>query len=115
MAVREYLRYGLSYQDVEELLAERGLTLHHVTAYRWVQRFTQEFIEAIRPCRHAPGDRWFVDETYVQIAGQWTYLYQAFDQASATGHGPRGRRPGRRRPHAETRHPAPPSSMTCGR
>lgn len=59
IAVRWYLRYGLSYRDVEELLAERGVTVDHVTVYRWVQRFTPEFIEAARPCRHAPGDRWF--------------------------------------------------------
>jgi transposase, IS6 family len=45
-----------------------------------VQRFTPEFIEAARPCRHAPGDRWFVDETYVKVAGRWTYLYRAVDQ-----------------------------------
>jgi hypothetical protein len=63
LAVRWYLRYGLSYRDVEELLAERGITVDHVTVYRWVQRFTPEFIEAARPCRHAPGDRWFADET----------------------------------------------------
>ena len=80
VAVRWYLRYGLSYRDVEELLAERGITVDHVTVYRWVQRFTPEFIEAARPCRHAPGDRWFVDETYVKVAGQWTYLYRAVDQ-----------------------------------
>jgi transposase, IS6 family len=42
-----------------------------------VQRFTPEFIEAARPCRHAPGDRWFVDETYVEVAGEWSYLYLA--------------------------------------
>jgi hypothetical protein len=54
VAVRWYLRYGLSYRDVEELLAERGVTVDHVTIYRWVQRFTPEFIEAARPCRHAP-------------------------------------------------------------
>ncbi len=52
----------------------------HVTIYRWVQRFTPEFIEAARPCRHVPGDRWFVDETYVKVAGKWTYLYRAVDQ-----------------------------------
>ena len=46
VAVRWYLRYGLSYRDVEELLAERGVTVDHVTVYRWVQRFTPEFIEA---------------------------------------------------------------------
>jgi hypothetical protein len=70
VAVRWYLRYGLSYRDVEELLAERGITVDHVTVYRWVQRFTPEFIEAARPCRHAPGDRWFVDETYLKVAGR---------------------------------------------
>jgi transposase-like protein len=80
LAVRWYLRYGLSYRNVEQLLAERGITVDHVTIYWWVQRFTPEFIEAARPCRHAPRDRWFVDETYVKVAGQWTYLYRAVDQ-----------------------------------
>src|ERR1700722_416374 len=80
LAVRWYLRYGLSYRDVEELLAERGIAVDHVTIYRWVQRFTPEFIEAARPCRHASGDRWFADETYVKVAGAWTYLYRAVDQ-----------------------------------
>jgi transposase, IS6 family len=80
VAVRWYLRYGLSYRDLEELLAERGVTVDHVTIYRWVQRFTAEFIEAARPCRHIPGDRWFADETYVKVAGRWTYLYRAIDQ-----------------------------------
>ena len=80
VAVRWYLRYGLSYRDVEELLGERGVTVDHVTIYRWVQRFAPEFIDAARPCRRAPGDRWFVDETYVKVAGQWTYLYRAIDQ-----------------------------------
>jgi transposase, IS6 family len=63
-----------------KLLAERGVTVDHVTVYRWVQRSTPEFIEAARPCRHAPGDRWFVDETYLKVAGQWAYLYPAVDQ-----------------------------------
>jgi transposase-like protein len=80
VAVRWYLRYGLSYRDVEELLGERGIAVDHVTVYRWVQRFTAEFIEAARPCRRLPGGRWYVDETYVKISGQWTYLYRAVDQ-----------------------------------
>jgi transposase-like protein len=80
VAVRWYLRYGLSYRDVEELLAERGIDVDHVTVYRWVQRFTPEFLDAARPARHATGDRWFVDETYVKVAGRWTYLYRAIDQ-----------------------------------
>ena len=80
VAVRWYLRYGLSYRDVEELLADRSIEVDHVTIYRWVQRFTAEFIEAARPCRRLPGDRWYVDETYVKISGRWTYLYRAIDQ-----------------------------------
>ena len=63
VAVRWYLRYGLSYRDVEELLAERGIEVDHVTVYRWVQRFTPLFADAARPLRHATGDRWSVDET----------------------------------------------------
>src|ERR1700710_852270 len=80
VAVRWYLRSGLSYRDVEELLAERGVTVGHVTVYRWVRRFIPEFVEAARPARRAPGDRWFVDETYVKVAGRWTYLYRGVDQ-----------------------------------
>jgi transposase, IS6 family len=52
----------------------------NVTVYRWVQRFTSEFIEVARPCRRLPGGRWFVDETYVKISGRWTYLYRAIGQ-----------------------------------
>jgi transposase-like protein len=63
VAVHWYLRYGLSYRDVEELLAEREIEVDHVTVYRWVQTFTSEFIDAARPCPHAPGNRWFVDQT----------------------------------------------------
>ncbi len=48
--------------------------------YRWVQRCTPLFADAARPCRHAVGDRWFVDETYVKVAGRWRYVYRAIDQ-----------------------------------
>jgi IS6 family transposase len=80
LAVRWYLRFGLSYRDGEELLVERGIEVDHVTIYRWVQRFTTLVIDAARPCPHSPGDRWFVDETYVKVAGRWVYLYRAIDQ-----------------------------------
>jgi transposase-like protein len=80
VAVRWYLRYALSYRDVEELLAERGVEVDHVTVYRWVLRFTPLLADAARPCRHAVGDRWQVDETYVKVAGQWRYVYRAIDQ-----------------------------------
>jgi len=80
LAVRWYLRFGLSYRDVEELLVERGVEVDHVTIYRWVQHFTPLLADAARPCRHAVGGRWFVNETYVKVAGRWRYVYRAIDQ-----------------------------------
>src|SRR5215218_4561603 len=80
LAVRWYLRSGLSYRDVEELLAQRGIEVDHTTIYRWVQRFTPLPADAARPCRHAVGDRWQADETYVKVAGRWRYIYRAIDQ-----------------------------------
>ena len=80
LAVRWYLRYGLSYRDVEELLAERGITVDHVTLFRWVQHFTPILIDAARPVRHPVENRWFVDETYVKVAGIWRYVYRAVDE-----------------------------------
>ena len=52
LSVRWYLRFALSYREVEELLAERGIEVDHTTVYRWVQRFTPLLTEAARPCRH---------------------------------------------------------------
>jgi len=80
VAVRLYLRYNLSYRDVEELLLERGVEADHVTVFRWVQRFTPLLADAARFCRHAPGDRWFTDETYVKVNDVWRYVYRAVDQ-----------------------------------
>jgi len=80
VAVRWYLRYGLSYQDLEELLAERGIEVDHVTLFRWDQRFTPLLIDAARRCRHSVGGHWFVDETYVKVSGSWRYVYRAVDQ-----------------------------------
>jgi transposase, IS6 family len=63
LTVRWYLRFGLSYRDLEELLTERGVEVDHVTVYRWVVRFAPLLAEAARPRRHAVGDRWQVDGT----------------------------------------------------
>ncbi len=79
LAVRWYLRFGLSYRDVEELLAERGIEVDHVSVYRWVQRFAPEFAEAARARQHVIGDRWHVDETYLKVDGSWRYLFRAID------------------------------------
>jgi transposase-like protein len=80
LAVRWYLRFGLSYRDVEELLAARGIAVDHVTVFRWVHRFTPLLAEAARPARRRIGDRWYVDETYVKVGGCWRYVYRAVDQ-----------------------------------
>jgi transposase-like protein len=80
LAVRWHLRFGLSYRDVEELLAERGIAVDHVTVHRWVRRFAPLLVDAARFARHRVGDRWHVDETYVKVAGRWVYLHRAVDQ-----------------------------------
>ena len=69
-----------SYRDLDEFLVACGMDVDHVTVFRWVQRFTPELIDAARPSRHAIGDRWFVDQTYVKVAGAWRYAYRAVDQ-----------------------------------
>jgi transposase-like protein len=66
LVVRWYLRFGLSYRDVEGLLAERGVEVDRVSVYRWVQRFTPIFAQAARLSRHAVGDRGHGEETYVK-------------------------------------------------
>ena len=80
VAVRWYLRYNLSYRDVEELLAERGVGIGDVTAYRWVQRFTPLLIDAARPLPACSRRSVVVDETHAKVAGLWVYLYRAIDQ-----------------------------------
>jgi transposase-like protein len=80
VAVRWYPRYGLPYRDVEELLAERGVEVDHVTVLRWVQRF---YPAAGRRCTIVSPfarNRWFVDETYVKVNRVWRYGYRAVDQ-----------------------------------
>ena len=78
--VRWCLRSGLSSRDAGELLAERGITADHVTVCRWVQRFTAEFLEAARPGRHVPGNRWLAEETCLRAAGRRACVYRAAEQ-----------------------------------
>src|SRR5262250_2632239 len=83
-AVRWYLRYSLSYREVQELLVERGLEVDHTTVWRWVQRYAPELEERTRPHLKATNKSWRVDETYVRIKGRWFYLYRALDSAGTT-------------------------------
>jgi transposase-like protein len=66
--------------DVANRSTSRSGGVDHVTVYRWVQRFTPLLADAARFCRHAPEDRWFVDETYVKVNGVWRYVHRAVDQ-----------------------------------
>jgi transposase-like protein len=83
-AVRWYLRYALSYRDVEELLRERGVWVDHTTVFRWVQRYAPELDKRCRPSLRATNDSYRVDETYIKIKKEWYYLYRAVDSTGAT-------------------------------
>ena len=83
-AVRWYLRYSLSFRDVEELLEERGLKTDHTTVWRWVQRYAPELEQRLRRYLKRTNKSWRVDETYVRVKGRWCYLYRAIDSTGAT-------------------------------
>ena len=84
LCVRWYLRYSLSYRDLEEMMAERSLGVDHSTIARWVLRYAPELSTRIRRHLRRPGCSWRVDETYVRVSGAWTYLYRAIDSEGDT-------------------------------
>src|SRR5215471_10094784 len=83
-AVGWYLRFSLSYRNVEELLTERGLPADHTTIWRWVLRYASELSKRCRRKLKPTNGSWRVDETYIRVKGKWTYLYRAVDSAGAT-------------------------------
>ena len=82
--MRWYLRYSLSYRDLEEMMLERGLHVDHTTIYRWVQGYAPELEKRCRPHLKATTDSWRVDETYVKVKKTWMYLYRAVDSEGNT-------------------------------
>ncbi len=82
--VRWYLRYSLSYRDLEEMMLERGLKVDHTTIFRWVQAYSPEMDKRCRPYLRPTNDSWRVDETYIKIKGVWKYLYRAVDSEGNT-------------------------------
>ncbi len=83
--VRWYLAYPLSYRNLEEMMAERGVEVDHATIYRWVQKFTPPLEAAFRKGKKRPmGNSWRMDETYTKSKGQWKYLYRAVDRDGQT-------------------------------
>jgi len=82
--VRWYLRYSLSYRDLEQMMRERGIKVDHTTIYRWVQLLAPEIDKRSRPYLNPTNDSWRVDETYIKVKGKWKYLYRAVDSYGNT-------------------------------
>jgi transposase-like protein len=74
LCVRWYLRFGLSFRNLEEMMAERNLHVDHVTIWRWVQRYAPELNRRCRQELRTTNGSWRVDETYLRVAGKWTYF-----------------------------------------
>ena len=83
-SVRWYITYKLSYRDVCELMAERGVTLVHSTVMRWVQHYVPVFEKRFKKYARPVSSSWRVDETYIRVKGKWTYLYRAVDKQGRT-------------------------------
>jgi IS6 family transposase len=84
LCVRWYLRYALSYRNMEEMMRERGPHRDHTTIYLWVQRSAPELEKWCRPHLKTCNDSWKVDETSIKIKKVWTYLYRAVDSQGNT-------------------------------
>jgi IS6 family transposase len=84
LCIRWYLRYSLSYRDLEEMMAERGLKVDHSTIARWVLTYAPELEKRIKPQLKPTNDSWRVDETYVRVKGQSMYQYRAVDSDGNT-------------------------------
>jgi transposase-like protein len=84
LCVRWYLAYNLSLRNLEEMMAERGISVDHATVHRWVIRYSPELLERFNRCKRAVTGRWHIDETYIKVRGQWRYLYRAIDSNGET-------------------------------
>jgi IS6 family transposase len=84
LCVRWYLRYSLSYRDLEEMMLERGLKVDHSTICRWVLAYAPELEKRVKPQLKPTNDSWRVDETYIKVKGQWLYQYRAVDSDGNT-------------------------------
>ena len=84
MAVRWYLAYPLSYRNIEELMADRGVNIDHSTINRWVIKYSPKLeAEFNRKYKRTVGSSWRMDETYIKVKGKWCCLYRAVDKSGA--------------------------------
>jgi len=84
LCVRWYLKYPLSYRNLQEIMEERGLFINHSTIYRWVVEYSPTLNRRLRKHLRKTSDSWRVDENYIKVKGKWTYLYRAVDQHGQT-------------------------------
>jgi len=83
-AVFFYLRYGVSYRDLEEIMAERDVRVDHATLNRWVERYAGLVANDAHRCRQPTDRSWRMDEAYIRVRGAWVYLYRAVDKFGKT-------------------------------
>jgi putative transposase len=83
-AVFFYVRYAVSYRDLEEIMEERGIKVDHSTLNRWVIQYSSSLALAAKKRKRAVAASWRMDETYIKIKGKWVYLYRAVDQFGDT-------------------------------
>jgi transposase-like protein len=84
LTVRWYLRYNLSFRGLVEMMEERGLSMAHTTIIHWVHQYGPKLEEKVRSHLKSTNDSWRGDETYIQVKGQWIYLYHAVDSEGHT-------------------------------
>uniref|UniRef100_UPI001487AE38 IS6 family transposase n=1 Tax=Ruegeria sp. HKCCD8929 TaxID=2683006 RepID=UPI001487AE38 len=83
-AVYFYVRYGVSYRDLEEIMAERGVTVDHATLNRWVIKYSPQVAQMAQKRKSKTAESWRMDETYVKVRGEWVNLYRAVDRDGQT-------------------------------
>lgn len=83
-AVFFYVRYAVSYRDLEEILAERGVQVNHATLNRWVVKYAPQIAAQAQARKRQTAKSWRVDETYIKVKGRWAYLYRAVDRNGKT-------------------------------
>jgi putative transposase len=83
-AVFFYVRYAVSYRDLEEIMAERGVSIDHATLNRWVVKYSPDIAKTAQQKKQSTAGSWRMDETYIKVKGKWMYLYRAVDKHGKT-------------------------------